>query len=46
MFCNGLNVMVFQLGVVLTDDSRCEGVVRAMQEKHHQILPGLISPLY
>lgn len=44
--CNGLNVMALQLGVVLSGDSRYEGVVRAMQEKHHQILPGLISPLH
>ncbi|KPW44416.1 hypothetical protein ALO54_100985 [Pseudomonas syringae pv. philadelphi] len=43
--CNGLSLMVFQLGVVLTGDPRYEGVVRATQEKYHQILPGLVSPL-
>jgi hypothetical protein len=44
--CNGLNVMVLQLGVVLPGDPRYEGVEHAMQEKHHQILPGLISLLH
>lgn len=44
--CNGLNVMVLQLGVVLTGDPRYEGVVRAIQEKHNHILPSLISPLH
>ncbi|MDU8498404.1 hypothetical protein RYB01_04320 [Pseudomonas syringae] len=43
--CNGLSLMVFQLGVVLTGDPRYEGVVRATQKKYHQILPGLVSPL-
>ncbi|EKG30941.1 hypothetical protein Pav631_3771 [Pseudomonas avellanae BPIC 631] len=43
--CNGLSLMVFQLGVVLTGDPRYKGVVRAIQEKYHQILPGLVSPL-
>ncbi|WP_249731724.1 DUF6988 family protein [Pseudomonas syringae] len=44
--CNGLSVMVLQLCVVLTGDPRYEGVVRTIQEKHSQILPGLISPLH
>ncbi|RMV74534.1 hypothetical protein ALP05_01405 [Pseudomonas caricapapayae] len=42
---NGLNVMTYQLAVVLTGDPRFAGSVKAMQEKYHQILPGLISPL-
>ncbi|MEB0007887.1 hypothetical protein QN412_13715 [Pseudomonas sp. RTB3] len=42
---NGLNIMVLQLGVILSGDPSFEGVVRAMQEKYHALLPGLISPL-
>ncbi|OLY72313.1 hypothetical protein AU074_13630 [Pseudomonas sp. ATCC PTA-122608] len=42
---NGLNVMTLQLGVVLTGVQRYAGAVKAIQEKYHQILPGLISPL-
>jgi hypothetical protein len=45
--CNGLNVMVLQLGVVLSSgNTRFDGTVRAIQEKFHQILPGLISPIH
>lgn len=43
---NGLNVMTLQLGVVLTGDQRYAGSVKAIQEKYHQILPGLISPIH
>jgi hypothetical protein len=42
---NGLNMMTLQVGVILTGDPRFDGVVRAMQDEFHQILPSLISPL-
>ncbi|KIY17259.1 hypothetical protein AO287_26605 [Pseudomonas savastanoi] len=41
---NGLNVMTLQVGIILTGDPRFNGVIRAVQEEFHQILPGLISP--
>jgi len=43
--CNGLNVMVLQLGTIMSGDTNSVGVVRAVQEKYHRVLPGLISPL-
>ncbi|WP_228393799.1 DUF6988 family protein [Pseudomonas helleri] len=43
---NGLNVMTLQMGVILSGDPRFKGVVRAVQEEFHQILPGLMSPLH
>lgn len=36
---NGLNVMTYQLAVVLTGDPRYAGTVKALQDKYHQILP-------
>jgi hypothetical protein len=42
---NGLNVMTLMLGTILTGDTRLSGTVRKIQEKHHQVLPNLISPL-
>ncbi|WP_225923743.1 DUF6988 family protein [Pseudomonas azerbaijanorientalis] len=39
---NGLNVMTLQLGVILTGDPCLSGTVRAVQEKHHQVLPDQI----
>ncbi|MFI3044522.1 DUF6988 family protein [Pseudomonas coronafaciens] len=36
---NGLNVMTYQLAVVLTGDPRFAGTVQALQDKYHQILP-------
>ncbi|WP_235206014.1 DUF6988 family protein [Pseudomonas syringae] len=38
---NGLNVMTLQVGVILTGDPSFNGVIRAVQEEFHQILPGL-----
>jgi len=43
---NGLNVMTLQVGVILTGDPRFNGVIRAVQEEFHQILPGLTSPIH
>ncbi|WP_201455850.1 DUF6988 family protein [Pseudomonas syringae] len=42
---NGLNVMTLQLCVVLTGDQRFAGTVKAIQERFHYVLPGLLSPL-
>lgn len=39
---NGLNFMTLQLGVILTGDPCLLSTVRAVQEKHNQILPGQI----
>jgi len=42
---NGLNIMTLQMGIILSGDSRFYGVVGAVQEEFHQILPVLASPL-
>lgn len=42
---NGLNVMTFQLASILSGDPRFSGSMKAMQERFHHVLPGLISPL-
>lgn len=43
---NGLNVMTLQMGVILTGNPRFNGVISAVQEEFHQILPGLTSPIH
>lgn len=43
---NGLNVMTLQMGVILSGDPCFNGVIRAVQEGFHQILPGLVPPLH
>ncbi|RMV87595.1 DUF6988 family protein [Pseudomonas amygdali] len=42
---NGLSMMTLQMGMILSGDSRFFGVIGAVQEEFHQILPGLASPL-
>ncbi|KPB13560.1 hypothetical protein AC519_3160 [Pseudomonas savastanoi] len=42
---NGLNMMTLQMGMILSGDLRFFGLIGAVQEEFHQILPGLASPL-